>query len=261
MPSLVELERDFVRAVLGLDDARPVFLAGDPASVAERLAIYRRAIFANYRNALAATYPVVLQLLGAQPFRAAVDAFVRAQPSTCGDLNGYGDAFPAFLADGEHADRLPGLADVARLEWAIDEAHRAADADADGTPERVLASLAAVPADRLSEATLRLDPSCRLLASDYPVLAIWKANQPGNTGDTTVPSDASGDALLVRRDAGGIGIERLAPGDYAWLAAFAAGATFAAAIDAASRADPGFDLGRALHTHIGAATIVAIGDR
>lgn len=257
MPSLVELERDFVRAVLGLDDARPVFLAGDPASVAERLAIYRRAIFANYRNALAATYPVVLQLLGAQPFRAAVDAFVRAQPSTCGDLNGYGDAFPAFLANFEPAGRLPYLADVARLEWAIDESHRAADVE--GTPECVLASLAAVPADRLPETMLQMNPSCRLLASVYPILAIWKANQPGDTGDATVPSDASADALLVRRDVGGIGIERLAPGDYAWLAALAAGATFAAAIDAASRADAGFDLGRALHIHVGAATIVAIG--
>ena len=257
MPSLVELQRDFVRAVFGLDDALPAFLAGEPGSVAERLAIYRRAIFANYRNALAATYPVVLQLLGVQPFRAAVDAFVRTQPSVCGDLNVYGDAFPAFLADFEHAGRLPYLADVARLEWAIDEAHRAADAE--GTPERLLASLAAVPANRLPETTLRLAPSCRLLASGYPILAIWKANQPGDTGDATVPPDASACALLVRRDAGGIGIERLAPGDYAWLAAFAAGATFAAAIDAASRADAEFDLGRALHIHVGAATIVAIG--
>jgi hypothetical protein len=257
MPSLADLQRDFARAVLKPDGAVPSGLAGEPDAAAARLAIYRRAIFANYRNALGATYPLVRRILGAAPFGAAVDAFVRAHPSRSGDLNVYGDAFPAFLAAHEPTPTPPWLADVARLEWAIDEAHRAADVRA--APDRVLASLAAVPADRLPATTLELAPSCRLLKSDFPILAIWKANQPDCAGDDEVPPDAPADALLVRRDADGIGIERVPLGDYAWLEALATGATFAAAIDAASRADIGFDLGRALHAHVGAATIVAIG--
>ncbi|MEO8303013.1 MAG: DNA-binding domain-containing protein [Betaproteobacteria bacterium] len=257
MRSLAELQRDFAKAIVAQDGVAPAVFIGGADSVIERMAIYRRAVFANYRNALAATYPVVRQLVGAPLFNAAVDAFVRARPSTSGDLNDYGDAFPAFLATCALPDGPPFLADVARLEWAIDESHRAADAA--GTPDLVLASLAAVPADRLPKTTLHLAPSCRLLASDYPILAIWKANPPGNAGDATLAFDACADALLLRRDAGGIGIERLAPGDYAWLAAVAAGATFAAAIEAALRADAVFDLDRALHTHIGAATIVSIG--
>ena len=75
-----------------------------------------------------ATYRVVRELVGAPFFDAAVDAFVRAHPSTGGDLNVYGGEFADFLAAYPHARDLPYLPDVARLEWALDEAHRAADA-------------------------------------------------------------------------------------------------------------------------------------
>ena len=64
----------------------------------------------------------------------------------------------------------------------------------------------------------------------------------------------------MRRDPDGIVIERLSAGDFAWLAALGEGATIAAAIDAAQRADARFDLGRALHAQIGNGTIAAIGD-
>jgi hypothetical protein len=88
----------------------------------DRIAIYRRTVFANYRNALAATYPVVKRLVGAPFFNTAVDSYVHAHPSASGDLNVYGDAFGDFLAAYPHAANLPYLPDVARLEWAIDEA-------------------------------------------------------------------------------------------------------------------------------------------
>src|SRR5206468_8947753 len=105
-------------------------------------------IFANYRNALGATYRVVRDLTGVPFFNTAVDAFVLVRPSTGGDLNVYGDAFASFLATYPHAARLPYLADVARLEWSMDEAHRAADANGDA--QRMFAALAAIPADAVA---------------------------------------------------------------------------------------------------------------
>jgi hypothetical protein len=256
MPSLAELQRSFAEAIFAPDGDAPAFALDRTENGADRFAIYRRAIFANYRNALGATYPVVQRLVGAAVFRAAVDAYVRAQPSTCGDLNDYGDTFAAFLATYPPAAGLPHLSDVARLEWAIDGASRAADAN--GTPDEVLAALAAVPAERLPDARLRLAPSCRLLTSVWPVFRIWQVNQPDHAGDDHVRLDPAGEALLVRRDAAGVAVLRLAAGDFAWLATLAGGATLAAAIDAATRADAAFDLGRALHAHVAGGTIAGI---
>ena len=107
MPSLLELQRRFAAALL--TPAPPA----DPG-----LATYRGTVFANWRNALGATFVVVRELTGAPFFAAAVDAFARTHPSRGGDLNVYGDVFPDFLATYPPAQGLPYLADVARLEWA-----------------------------------------------------------------------------------------------------------------------------------------------
>ena len=128
----------------------------------ERIAIYRNTVCRNYRNALGATFAVVKQLVGAPFFNAAVDAYALAVPSTGGDLNVYGSDFPDFLASYPHARGLPYLADVARLEWAVDAAGRAADAA--GSPEALLAALAKVPAEQVIAQRFALDPSCRFPA-------------------------------------------------------------------------------------------------
>lgn len=254
MPSLRELQQAFAGALVATDGRAPACaLAGDGA---DRFAIYRRAVHANYRNALAATYPVVQRLLGTGRFRAAVAAYVRTHPSRGGDLNVYGDAFGAFLEDGATELRMPYLPDLARLEWAIDEASRAADCD--GAPDAVLAALARVPAEGLAAARLRLAASCRLVASPHPLLRIWNGGPPAHGADGRTSGAGAGDRLLVRRDACGVAIERLDAGEFAWLAALAAGSTLAGAQDAARVADPAFDLAAALHAHIGAGTIAVV---
>jgi len=256
MRSLAELQQRFARSLCAPEGAAPEFDVAGSGPPSERMDIYRRAVRANYRKALGATYPVVRRLLGESAFPDAVDAFVRAHPSASGDLNDYGDAFGTFLAQHPSTTALPCLPDVARLEWAIDEVNRAAD-DA-SRPEQLLDALAAVPPDRLPDMTLRLTPRCRLVESSFPIMHIWQTNQPGCESDARVPADAPGHTVCVRRDPDGIVIERLAGGDFAWLAALGNGATLAAAIDAARSADPDFDLGRALHAQIANGTIAAI---
>ena len=252
MHSLREIQQRFADAILSGD------ASVDFAPPAERMAIYRRTILANYRKALAASYPVVKRLTGTAFFDAAVDAFVVAYPSQSGDLNVYGDAFGDFLDAYPPASDLPYLADVARLEWAIDEAQRASDAPC--VPDCVLAALAAMPAARLPTLRLRIDPSCRFVASRFPILRIWQTNQAGYSGDDRVMLEEGADALIVRRGAGGVSIERLAPGEYRWLASLRTGATLGDAIDAAQAADAAFDLGGALREHIAACTVIAVVD-
>jgi hypothetical protein len=256
MPSLREIQRGFAAALFAGDGAATPFATIPPERGAERFAVYRRAHFANYRNALGASYPVVKRLVGAPFFNAAVDAYVRAVPSACGDLNVYGDAFGAFLADYAPAAELPYLADVARLEWAQDEANRAADVVP--APDDVLAAFAAAPPERLAALRLALAPSCRLVASPCPVLRIWQANQDGFAGDGRVSLDEGPDRMLVRRDARGVSIERVAAGAHAFLSALAAGAALGDAIEAAQRADAQFDLQTTLAERIADGTIAGV---
>ena len=256
MRSLRELQQDFADALAGPQHPVPAFAPTPGGGATERFAIYRRAVRANYFNALSATYPVVRRLVGTPFFRAAVDVYVRAHPSRCGDLNVYGGAFGAFLAHYAPAVDLAYLPDVARLEWAIDEAQRATDTAR--APDLVLAALSRAPAERLPGLRLRLAPSCRLVGSDYPVLRIWKVNQPDHDGGERVGLDESADRLLVRRDAHGATLERLSADEFAWLSALQAGATLAVAIEAAQGVDASFDLGDALHAHIGSGTLSSI---
>ncbi len=256
MPSLRELQHGFVAAVLDQNDGAPALAITPAEAAAERIAIYRRAAFANYRNALGATYPVVARLTGTPFFNAAVEAFVHDHPSTCGDLNVYGDAFTAFLSSYAPAATLPYLADVARLEWTIDEAGRAPDARR--APDSVLAAFGAIAPDRLPALRVTLEPSCRLVASRYPILHLWQVNQTGYEGDDHVSLDEGGQALLVRRDERGIALELLTPGELAWLEALGSGAALGTAIDAALAADAAFDLGVTLSTHIAAGTIASV---
>ena len=256
MRSLRELQQDFAEALVGLDHPVPTFAMPPDGSAIERFAIYRRAVHANYFNALSATYPAVRRAVGTALFRAGVDAYVRAHPSRCGDLNVYGDAFGTFLVHYAPTADVAYLPDLARLEWAIDEAHRAADTPR--APDLVLRALSQVPAEKLPGLRFRLAPSCRLVGSDYPILRIWKAEPSGRDGDDRGGPGESADRLLVRRDAHGATLERLSAGEFAWLSALQSGATLAAAIDAAQRVEASFDLGDALHAHIGTGTLSSI---
>jgi hypothetical protein len=255
MRSLRESQQAFAEAVLTDDGAVPAF-STNPANAVERLAIYRRAIFANYRRALGATYPVVKKLVGAPFFDAAAGAFVRAHPSRSGDLNVYGGELGDFLESYAPAADLQYLPDVARLEWAIDEAGRAADDEA--APAAVLAAFSRIAPELLPGLHLALASACRTVVSPHPVLRIWQVNQSDAAADARVSLDEGGVTVLVRRDARGVSLLPIAPALCAWLAALAEGATLGAAIDAAQAIDAAFDLGAALRDCIADGTIAGI---
>jgi hypothetical protein len=180
---LARFQREFIDAVLA--PRQP----GDP-----RLAVYHRSSRANREGALAAAYPVVLRLVGEAYFSEAAARYAEASPSRSGDLGAYGSGFGAFLAAYPHARELPYLADVARLEWALHESRHAAQAAG-----LDYAALGAVPAEALGRLRMRLRPCVRLVASSYPILAIWEANQAGRDG--TPERTQGGESVVVRRGA------------------------------------------------------------
>jgi hypothetical protein len=227
--SLGRQQREFLDAVLA--EKEP----GDP-----RLAIYHRSARANRVAALAAAYPVVRRLVGQAFFDEAAARYGDTFPSRSGDLNVFGARFAAFLDRYPHAQGLPYLADVARLEWAVHESRLSAPGEA-----LDYLALGAVPAGDLGRVIFRLRPSVRLVASPHPILSIWQANQDDRDG---TPERTQGpEHVAVRVDATlepvPLAVE---PAEWALLQAFERGESLAQA--AAGCAEQGWDLEAALAT-------------
>ena len=256
MPSLRELQRAFSAAAIFSDTAALASL-GVVAGALQREAridIYRATVLGNFRRALAASYPVVKRLVGAAFFNAASDNFVRGHPSTRGDINRYGADFAQFLDTYPPAQDLKYLPDVARLEWAIDQANIARDA-----ASLHLAALSAVPAEMHGELRFSLHPSAQFIVSMFPILHIWQANQPECSADENIDLAEGGDTLLVlRRQAadGGIAIERISHAEHLLLALLAAGRPLDEAAGRCTAVSPEFDLVAVLRSHVSGQTIV-----
>ena len=256
MRSLHDIQRAFSAAAVFGDTGAVASLgvvAGGLKPEA-RIDIYRANVLGNYRRALAATYPVIKRLVGAPFFDAASDNFVRGYPSTRGDINRYGAEFSAFLGTYPPARELKYLPDVARLEWAIDQASIAGDASAFD-----LAALATVPAELHGELRFSLHPSAQLIVSTFPILHIWQANQPECSADERIDLDEGGDTLLVLRrppGAGGIAIERISRPEHLLLSLLATGRPLGEAVNLCAAMSPEFDLAAALQRHVAGHAIV-----
>ncbi|MDE2197046.1 MAG: putative DNA-binding domain-containing protein [Gammaproteobacteria bacterium] len=240
-PSLPELQRAFTRWVLGDQQVPlPQWVAGNGLASEIRLGIYRNTIFNNLTAALHTAYPAVLKLVGEDFFEGAAARYIREQPSRSGNLQDYGAAFPALLAQMPEAAGLAYLADVARLEWARQEAWLAADADALG-PE----TLAAVPEDRQTALRLQLHPGLRLVASAHPVLAIWEFCQQDKPDHLQL--DQAGQRVLLWRDNSQVAMRGITADWYGLLTLLLAGESLAGATQTTLlNASPDFDLGACL---------------
>lgn len=249
--SLRETQRELARALRAESMSRPgVFADVPPLAAADRVAVYRNNTRHFHRTALALTFPVVLRRVGEEYFRQLAHEYREAHPSRSGDLHWFGAAFPGWLAARLQDSEYAWLADLARLEWACEEA-----AAAGTEPAASLDVLRPLPPEALEGARLRLQPSLRLVVSDWPVWSVWQANQGEDAG---APVDlATGPqhcACACAEDR--VVVYRLAAEDHAVLAALHDGATLGGAIaQAGSSPDV---LGRVLGWTFGAGLVVAV---
>jgi len=239
MTSLRELQRDVRAALLGSEDAGAAALvAADGLAPEARLQIYRHHVFTTLTAVLQAVFPVVCRLVDERFFGYAADRYIRVEPPSGPCLFEYGATFPEFLDAFPPCRDLPYLGDVARLEWAMHRALHAPDAAPLG-PE----ALRSVAPEAAGGLILALDASVSLLASQWPIEAIWRANQPGAVEEgVTVDLRAGGVALEVRRRGDDVACRVIAPAVHAFRCALADGRPLAAATERALAADPTFDL-------------------
>jgi hypothetical protein len=242
MTSLRDLQREIGTALLAEGDAAVARAVQDDGIAATaRLDLYRHHILTTLTAALCATFPVVCRLVDERFFGYAADRYIRVAPPAGPCLSEYGETFADFLAAFPPCASLPYLPDVARLEWAMARALDAMD-----EPPLGAEALRACGPESAGGLVFRLDPSLALLASRWPIDAIWHANQSGANEGAAVDLRAGGVRLEVRRLGDDVVFRALASAVHAFRRALGAGERLADATERALALEPQFDLSRAL---------------
>jgi len=228
--ALRDLQRAFAAHLSG--EEQPTLVA-EILPAAQRLRIHRHHMLDSLASALAATFPTVEAVVGADFFRGLARAFIGQSLPSQPVLAEYGADFPAFIAGHDVARDLPYLADVARLDWALNLAFHAP-----ASGRLAAADLAAIPADRLPLLRLSLAPGTALVASPYPLDRIWAASQPGAAEDP-IDLAAGGVRLLVLSRPDDAAFVTLPAEEAAFVAGLGEGLSLE---EAACRVEAGFEL-------------------
>lgn len=154
-------QQAFVDAVLGRGDAPSTLTGGERG-----LAAYRNNLRALASQALAVPFTRLREALGDDDFAAMAWSFWRTHPPISGDLGEWGGALAGFLV--ERAGEDSGLPDLARLDWALHRAERAADAELD------VSSLGLLGTTAPESLWLQLRPAVALLAQREGAVLVWR---------------------------------------------------------------------------------------
>ena len=176
-------QQAFVDALLGCGDA-PAALTGSERG----LAAYRNNLRALSAQALGVPFTRLREALGGDEFGTLAWSFWRTHPPERGDLAQWGGALESFLID--RAGEASGLPDLARLDWALHQAERAADVELDAAS---LSLLGTTPPESL---WLQLRPGVALLAQRLGPVLVWRRGWRGEWQPASVAEAAFMRALL-----------------------------------------------------------------
>lgn len=240
MPTLRDLQIAFAGHICGQDQpALEAVVVGDTIGAAARLRVHRHHVVESLVAALAATFPTVRAVVGEAFFRTMTRAFIACDLPRQPVLAEYGASFASFVADYEAAASLPYLADLSRLDWALNVAFHT-------SPGACLAAadLALLPAEEMVDLSLELAAGAAIIQSTYPIDRIWRISQPGASNETVDLGDGRS-CLLVLRRADDATFVRLDPAEAALLSAVTSGRTLEDGARVGFQIDGAFNLSTA----------------
>ena len=243
MPALRELQLAFVSAMFDESNDVQAQVREEGMSADARLGVYQNNLREGFIKALALGFPVIERLGGTDYFRQLALELLAAHPSRSGNLHHIGGPFAPFLAQKFAETQYAYFADVAALEWAHQEALLAPDADGDALTSTAFAGIAPEDYERL---TFSLHPACRFVQSRYPIVKIWRVNQPETLSDEVIDLAAGGDNVLVLRTPECVEFHRLPVARFALFEALGRGENLGVALERAQVVESDFDFGDAL---------------
>ena len=244
MSALREFQTSFKGYLTGSGEEAAIiatrFIAG---GFADNASIYRNNVRHAHVGALAAIFPAIHALVGEDYFDGLAAQYSNARPPVSAVLAGYGAGFADYLASRPELSNVPFLPDVARLEWAMNEAFHA-HSSFSLAPDQAATLFAGGGGD------LDLIASTRLLALDHAALEIRAAALEGDA--QAIAALAPGrQHLAVFRLAGIVRAEPVSSGEFAFLRGLSVGSPLDRAIASAFASEPEFSpaeaLGRLLH--------------
>ena len=142
-----------------------------------RLAIYRNTIIENLTNALSLTFPGIWKLIGDNCAASVAYAFSKELSNLpgSGDLDNWGEKFPAFLEKFPSLAELIYLKDFAQLEWLQQLSYGAPEANT--VP---IAQLQQIPAEAIDSLCFKFHPSVFLHKSKFPLDKILAVTEDPN---------------------------------------------------------------------------------
>ncbi len=167
---LARLQQSFQAHLLCGDAGIADEIAGvDCAAIALRLGVYCEAYTGRLTEVLGETFPAVQAALGMRLFGLLVEEFAHEHASENRSARDYGAQLPPWLGARLHGTRAPGIADLARLEWALAAAFDAAEEAA--LPPK---SLAGIEPTLWPQLQFGFTPSLRLLSVTSNCVAGWR---------------------------------------------------------------------------------------
>jgi len=257
VPPLREVQAAFAAGVLDPSLAGRIAGAidGDGMAPDRRLAIYRNNTLTSLRGLLERTFRATRHLLGEERFAGIALAFIHSAPPDRPQLAAYGAGFSEFLKGRADAALVAHVADVARLEWAREEAYYAADA-----PPLTPAAVATNPIELYPELRFSLHPTVRLIRSAGPVHSLWQAARTGQAGELRggTPDEVPEQVLVVRPEMTVV-TRPIGAADLVLLEALGSGLPLAEAAARAQAVEAEFDLQGAFALHLAGGTFAGCG--
>ncbi len=170
--NLEQIQQQFSHSLIEGNRAPTNLAISGPAPAQQLLQLYRNNFVMSLTEMLEVVFPASYQLVGEEFFLQLCKSYILASPLQQAAIEQYGQNFAHFIDQCPQTDSLPYLADIARLEWHLEQAKAAQNQDA-------------FPFQQLAEVPEQLQPCIRfqlatashLIRSDYPIYSIWQAVQ------------------------------------------------------------------------------------
>ena len=203
-------------------------IADDGIPALARLRVYRNNTRLIFVEALRRTFAVVRRRVGDEFFERLAHEYRDAHPSRHGDLHWVGECFPEWLASRLSDTGYEWLVDLARLEWACEQAMVSAHA-----APVALADLSRIPPERLADTALSIHPSARFVSSACPIWSVWQENQPEGAG-RSIDLARGAEHVIVAAPKDGLVLLSVPAEEFGFAAALAEGKTLGDALDRAA---------------------------
>ncbi len=209
---LKQLQTQFAEVLEQRHFADQFTLSQPSLSTTQAMQIYQNNYLLSLIEALRASYPSVLKLVGEDYFHFVAKQFVLQCGHDQGDLNLFGLGFAQFLAKQSGLGHLPYLPAMAELDWRIERCA------AQPLPEQYLSleQLQAQPSQHLGNAILPLASNVMLITSAYPVFSIYQMLQQDQV--KPIELDHAQYLLLIKQTDFSVQLELLTEQQYAFLA-------------------------------------------